>query len=74
MSIKGKVEKMKKTGIIAAALAELQKEQIKEATGKLKGLYAQERKAKKVLRNVQREIEDYLQELEIDDDDASSDS
>lgn len=70
MTIKDKVSRINRTGIIAAAMAELQKERVKEATTKLKSLYDQERKAKKVLKNVQREIKDYLEELEIDDADT----
>jgi ABC-type enterochelin transport system substrate-binding protein len=66
------IKKMGKTGVIAAALAELQKDRVKEATTKLKDLYDKERKAKKVLKNIQREITDYIEELEIDDDDSTS--
>lgn len=69
MGIKSTVERIKKTGVIAAAMAELQKERVKDATSRLKDLYRQRDKAKKILRNVEREIEDYLEELEIDDDD-----
>lgn len=72
MTIKGAVERIAKTGVIAAAMAELQKERVKEATSKLKDLYRQKDKAKKILRNVEREIDDYLEELEIDDDDTGS--
>ena len=61
------LKRIGKTGIIAAAMAEIQREGVKEATAKLKDLYDKERKAKKVLRNIQREITDYLEELEIDD-------
>ena len=64
-----KLRKLRKTGIIAAALAEIQEEAVKEATSKLKDLYAQQKKARKVLRNIEREIEDYLMELEIDEED-----
>lgn len=66
----GKIKDLTKTGIIAAALAELQKEKVKEATGKLKELYTKLDKAKKIVRNLEREIEDYMQELEVDEDDA----
>lgn len=59
--------------IVVAAKAKLQEDKVKEATGKLKALYAQRDKASKVVRNLNREIEDYLQELEIDDDDESDD-
>lgn len=62
-----KLKQMGRTGVIAAALAELQHDAVKEATAELKKLYTREKAAKKVLRNVQREIQDYLQELEIDD-------
>lgn len=68
------IKKMKRVGVIAAALAELQKERVKDATAKLKSLYDQERKAKKVLKNVQREIADYLEELEIDEEDSEDES
>ena len=67
-----RIERIRKTGVIAAALAELQKERVKEATVKLKDLYKQRDKARKILRNMEREIEDYLMELEIDDEDAES--
>ena len=65
------VKKLANTGVIAAALAELQKDKVKEATGRLKTLYKQRDSARKVLRNVDREIDDYLQELEINDDDTN---
>jgi flagellar biosynthesis chaperone FliJ len=67
-----RIDRIRKTGVIAAALAELQKERVKEATVKLKDLYKQRDKARKILRNMEREIEDYLMELEIDDEDAES--
>lgn len=67
------LKKMGKTGIIAAAMAQVQQEAVKEATVKLKSLYSQLAKAKKVVRNIEREIEDYLLELELDDDDGSGD-
>lgn len=67
------IKKLTKTGVIAAALAELQQEKVKEATVKLKSLYDQERKAKKVLKNIQREIADYIEELEIDEEDNIDD-
>jgi t-SNARE complex subunit (syntaxin) len=70
--IMGLVKKLGTTGVIAAALAELQKERVKEATGKLKELYDRRDKSKKIYRNVCREIDDYLEDLEIDDDDAGS--
>ncbi len=69
-----KLKKLQRTGIVAAALAELQKEKVAEATTQLKKLYAQLDKAKKVVRNLEREIEDYIQELEIDDADDSKSS
>ncbi len=67
-----KLKKSQATGVVAAALAELQQDKIKEATAKLKSLYKQRDDARKILRNVEREIEDYLEELEIDDGDAES--
>jgi hypothetical protein len=69
----GVIKTIGKNGIIAAAMAKLQKERVEEATLALKTLYDRERKAKKVLQNVRREIEDYLQELEIDDGDVNAD-
>ena len=69
----GIIKRMKATGVIAAAVAELQKEKVKEATTELKRLYKSRDLSRKALRNVEREIEDYLQELEIDDADLSSD-
>ena len=69
-----RIDRLKKTGIIAAAMAELQKERVKEATTELKDLYKQRDKARKILKNVEREIEDYLMELEIDDEDTESTS
>ena len=69
----GVLKKMGATGVIAAALAELQKERVKDATGALKELYARRDAAKKVYRNVCREIDDYLEDLEIDDADRSED-
>lgn len=62
---------LEKKSIVAAAKAEIQKERVRQATGKLKSLYAQRDQAKKILRNVEREIADYLQELETEDDDLS---
>lgn len=67
----GTIKRLQRTGIIAAALAELQKERVKEATEKLKNLYSKQDKARKVLKNIEREIEDYVQELEIDDADSN---
>ena len=69
-----KLKKLKKVGVIAAALAEIQQERVKEATSRLKDLYSQQNKARKVLRNIDREIDDYLMELEVDDEDAREDS
>lgn len=71
MGVINTMKKMGKTGVMAAALAELQQEAVKEATKALKDLYAREKKAKKILRGIEREIEDYLLELELDDDDAN---
>ena len=68
------IKRIKATSVVAAAMAELQKEKVKEATTKLKSLYGDRDKARKVLKNIEREIEDYLQELEIDDEDTESDS
>lgn len=65
-----KLKQMGRTGVIAAALAELQQEKVKEATRELKTLYKRRDDARKILRNIEREIEDYLHELEIDDADA----
>ena len=73
MSLGDKLKQMGTTGVIAAAMAELQKERIKDATGKLKELYARRDSAKKVYRNICREIDDYLEDLEIDDTDRSED-
>ena len=70
----GVLKKLGTTGVIAAALAELQKERVKEATGKLKDLYARRDAAKKIYRNVCREIDDYLEDLEIDDADVDDGS
>lgn len=65
-----KLKQMGRTGVMAAALAELQQEKVKEATRELKTLYKRRDDARKILRNIEREIEDYLHELEIDDADA----
>jgi tRNA pseudouridine-54 N-methylase len=46
------------------ALLELKEERTKEAKDKLKGLYRKQADAKKVLANIEREIEDYLLQLE----------
>jgi len=43
---------------------ELRKEAIKEATGGLKALYKKLKSAEKLVRNVEREIEDYCEEFE----------
>lgn len=67
------IKRMGKTGVIAAAMAELQQEKVKQATLQLKTLYKRRDDARKILKNIEREIEDYLQELEIDDEDASED-
>ena len=67
----GILKNMKATGVIAAALAELQKEKVKDATVKLKTLYRERDQARKILRNTEREIEDYLSELEIDEGDTN---
>ena len=66
MTVISTLKKMGKAGVIAGALAELQKQAVKEATSKLTELYEREKKATKVLKNIQREIEDYLLELETD--------
>lgn len=71
MTIRDKVKRMGTTGVIAAAMAELQKERVKDATGKLKTLIDNKRKAYKIYRNACREYDDFLEELEIDDKDFS---
>lgn len=60
-------KRVNKTGILAAAIAEVQKEQVKEATNKLVELHRNLTKAQKVVRNIQREIDDYMLELQLDD-------
>jgi len=46
------------------AQEELQAENVKEATKELKGLYKQLASAEKIVRNIEREIDDYLEELD----------
>ena len=46
------------------AQEELQKEKVVEATKELKVLYKRLDSAQKIVRNIEREIEDYLEELE----------
>lgn len=50
------------------ALAELRNERIKEAKDALKSLLRRKADAKKVLANIQREIDDYMLQLEQDGD------
>jgi intergrase/recombinase len=69
MSVKDKIKQMGATGVIAAAMAELQKERVKDATGKLKCLIDNKQKARKVYRNACRAYDDFVEELGIDDDD-----
>lgn len=68
----GLVTKLQKNTIISKVVEELSKEKIVEATLRLKNLYKQRDKAKKVLRNIEREIEDYIEEIEQDDSDLNS--
>jgi hypothetical protein len=48
------------------ALEELAKEQAQVAKEKLKDLYKKQTSAKKVLANIEREIEEYMLELDQD--------
>ena len=52
---------------------EIRQDFIKKYKSRLKQLKLSEAKAKKIVRNVQREIEDLLQEMEIDEDDLYGD-
>ncbi len=54
-------------------MAEVNKRKAKVATEKLTELYEQLDKAKKVVRNLQREIDDYIDELRIDEEDNNND-
>lgn len=63
------VKDVDKMTIKEKALAELREERAKEAKDKLKGLYRRQADAKKMLGNIEREIQDYLQQL----DDAEGD-
>lgn len=51
-------------GIKELAEAELRKEAINEATSGLKALYKKLKSAEKLVRNIEREIEDYCEEFE----------
>lgn len=64
-------DKVTNKSILAEVDRELRKEAVKEATAKLKVLRKQEANAKKVLKNVQREIRDFMDELEIDESDGA---
>lgn len=68
----GLVTKLQKSVILSKVVEELSKEKVIEATGKLKALYRNRDKAKKVLRNLEREIEDYVEEIEQDESDLNS--
>ena len=46
------------------AQEELKSEKVREATIELKSLYRRLESAQKIVRNIEREIEDYLEELE----------
>ena len=63
-----KLNTPKKT-IKEMAQEELRKERADKAKIKLKDLYRKQAAAKKVLANIDREIEDYLQELDIEEED-----
>lgn len=58
------VELVEKKTISELAKAELRKERVKEATGGLKTLYKKLEAAEKLVRNIQREIDDYLEEID----------
>jgi hypothetical protein len=58
------VKDVDKMNIKEKALAELREERVKEAKDKLKSLYRKQADAKKVLANIEREIEDYLMQLD----------
>jgi hypothetical protein len=53
------------------ALEEIKKEKAEIAKEKLKELYKKEQSAKKVLANIEREISEYIAELDMDEEDAS---
>jgi len=53
-----------KTSISELAKAELETEKVKEATGELKKLYRELDAAEKIVRNVKRKIDDYLEEVD----------
>ena len=58
------VKEVKELSVKEIALQELKKEQVKEATDELKELYRKLAAAEKVVRNIQREIDDYCEEIE----------
>lgn len=58
------VKDVDKMTIKEKALLELREERAKEAKDKLKGLYRRQADAKKMLGNIEREIEDYLMQLD----------
>jgi hypothetical protein len=59
-----KMQDVKKMNIKEKALEELRQERTVEAKNKLKQLYRKQADAKRVLANIDREIEDYLAELD----------
>lgn len=67
-----KVKAIKSMSILEMAKAELKTERATKAKEKLKHLFSQQNSAKKVLKNIEREIEDYLNELEVEDEDLNS--
>ena len=60
----------RKQTIVQAAMAKVKAAKVEKATKRLTELYEQRDKAAKILRNIERDIEDYLQEMDIDDADA----
>lgn len=53
-----------KQSISELAKSELENEKVKEATGELKVLYKKLDCAEKIVRNIEREIADYLEEID----------
>lgn len=59
-----------KTDIIAQAKAELQKEMVEEAKGKIKDKLHELNRAKKIVCNLQRELDDIYEEIKQDAEDV----
>jgi flagellar biosynthesis chaperone FliJ len=65
------MQDVKKMSIKEKALMEIREERAREAKEQLKKLYRKQADAKKILANVEREIEDYLEQLDQSENDLS---